>query len=400
VAVSKKIIASIENSSWIRKMFETGNVLRAKHGAEKVCDFSLGNPDVEPPAAFQQALQDVVAAAAPRKHGYMPNAGYPDVRALVAAQVGREQGCPLSGDQLVMSCGASGAMNAVLKTILDPGDEVIASVPCFMEYNAYVDNHGGRLVLAPSRPDFDLDVDAIVGMIQPRTAALIINSPNNPTGRIYPESTLRKLSAALLQAGKKTGRAIYLLSDEPYRKLAYDGAKVPGVMGLYPHSLVMASYSKDLSLPGERIGYVAVNPAADDAARLIDGIILCTRILGYVNAPALMQRVVARIQGMAVDVEIYRRKRDLFSTALSSMGYQFAVPEGAFYIFPKAPGGDDLAFVKALQEELILAVPGRGFGMPGYFRIAYCVDTPVIERSLPGFERVIRKLGAPVPTSR
>ena len=392
MAVSKKVLASIENSSWIRKMFETGNVLRTQHGAEKVCDFSLGNPDVEPPAAFQQALRDVVAAVSPRKHGYMPNAGYPDVRALVAAQVGTEQGCSLTGDQLVMSCGASGAMNAALKTILDPGDEVIASVPCFMEYNAYVDNHGGRLVLAPSRPDFDLDVDAIVGLIGPRTAALIINSPNNPTGRIYPEATLRRLSAALLQAGKKTGRTIYLLSDEPYRKLVYGGAKVPGIMALYPHTLVMASYSKDLSLPGERIGYVAVNPAADDAARLIDGIILCTRILGYVNAPALMQRVVARIQGIAVDVEIYRRKRDLFSSALSAMGYEFTIPEGAFYIFPKAPGGDDLAFVKALQEELILVVPGRGFGMPGYFRIAYCVDTPVIERSFPGFERVMRKL--------
>ncbi|MGA2478370.1 MAG: pyridoxal phosphate-dependent aminotransferase [Spirochaetia bacterium] len=392
MAVSKKILASIENSSWIRKMFEAGNLLRAKHGAEKVCDFSLGNPDVEPPAAFQQALEEVVASASPRKHGYMPNAGYPDVRAAVAAQVGREQGCRLAGEQVVMSVGASGALNSVLKTILDTGDEVIASIPCFMEYNAYVDNHGGKLVLATSRPDFDLDVDAIVALIGPRTAALIINSPNNPTGRIYPEATLRKLAAALLQAGKKTGRTIYLLSDEPYRKLAYGGAKVPGIMALYPNSIVMSSYSKDLSLPGERIGYVAVSPTADDAARLIDGIILCTRILGYVNAPALMQRVVSRIQGMAVDVEIYRRKRDLFSSALSAMGYTFAVPEGAFYIFPKAPGGDDLAFVNALQEELILVVPGRGFGMPGYFRIAYCVDTPVIERSLPGFQRVMNKL--------
>ena len=324
----------------------------------------------------------------------MPNAGYPEVRAQVAAQVGREQGVALSGDQLVMACGASGAMNAVLKTILDPGDEVIASIPCFMEYAAYVDNHGGKLVLVPSKPDFDLDVDAIVSRIGPRTAALIVNSPNNPTGRIYPEATLRRLSDALLQAGKKTGRTIYLLSDEPYRKLAYGGASVPGIMSLYPHAIVVASYSKDLSLPGERIGYAAVNPAADDARRLVDGIILCTRILGYVNAPALMQRVVARIQGVAVDVEIYRRKRDIFCKALSAMGYQFAVPEGAFYIFPKAPGGDDLKLVEALQEELILAVPGRGFSLPGYFRIAYCVDTPVIERSLPGFERVIRKLKA------
>jgi aspartate aminotransferase len=291
-----------------------------------------------------------------------------------------------------MYCGASGAMNAVLKTIIDSGDEVIASIPCFMEYVSYVDNHGGRLVMVKSLPDFDLDVEAIEAGITPRTAAVIINSPNNPTGRIYPEKTLARLADMLLRASKKTGRTIYVVSDEPYRKLAYDGADVPGVMRLYPHSVVVTSYSKDLSLPGERIGFAAVSPAADDASRLVDGVILCTRILGYVNAPALMQRVVSAIQGVSVDVGIYKRKRDLFCSALTGMGYQLTVPEGAFYIFPRAPGGDDLAFVQALQEELVLVVPGRGFSMPGYFRIAYCVDTPVIERSLPGFERVIRKM--------
>jgi aspartate aminotransferase len=291
-----------------------------------------------------------------------------------------------------MSCGASGALNCVLKTILDPGDEVIASVPCFMEYASYVDNHGGKLILAPSRPDFDLDVEAIEALVSARTAALIINSPNNPTGRIYPEATLRRLADMLLRAGKSTGRTLYLLSDEPYRKIVYAGAVVPAVMRLYPHSVVVTSYSKDLSLPGERIGFAAVHPGADDAKRLVDGIILCTRILGYVNAPGLMQRVVSRIQGVAVDVEIYRRKRDLFCAALSSMGYTFTVPEGAFYIFPLAPGGDDLAFVQEMQKELVLVVPGRGFSLPGYFRIAYCVDTPVIERSFEGFERVFKRL--------
>jgi aspartate aminotransferase len=393
VAISSKVKASMESSSWIRRMFEAGAILRAEHGADKVCDFSLGNPDVEPPREFQRALEEVVLAPVVRKHGYMPNAGYPDARARVAEQVSREQGIPLSGDDVVMSCGASGAMNAALKTILEPGDEVIASVPCFMEYSSYVDNHGGKLVLAPSLPDFDLDVTAIEGLIGPRTAALIINSPNNPTGRIYPETTLRRLAEMLTRTAQKTGRPIYLLSDEPYRKLAYDGVRVPGIMALYPHTLVMSSYSKDLSLPGERIGFVAASPQADDAKRLVDGIILCTRILGYVNAPGLMQRVVSRIQGMSVDVEIYRRKRDLLCSALSSMGYAFDVPQGAFYVFPRAPGGDDLAFVTALQKELILAVPGRGFGLPGYFRVAYCVDTPVIERSLEGFRRVMRSLG-------
>ena len=391
--ISRKTADRMENSSWIRRMFETGNVLRARHGAEKVCDLSLGNPDVEPPAAFQEALQDVVAARISKKHGYMPNAGYPEVRARVAAQTASEQGVALEGENVVMSCGASGAMNAVLKTILDPGDEVVSSVPCFMEYSAYVDNHGGTLVLAPSRPDFDLDVDAIRSSITDRTAAVIVNSPNNPTGRIYPEETLGRLAGMLLAEGEKRGRPIYLVSDEPYRKLAYGGAKVPGIMRIYPHSIVVTSYSKDLSLPGERIGFAAVNPNADDAKKLVDGIILCTRILGYVNAPGLMQRVICSLQGVSVDVEIYRRKRDLFCAALSKMGYQFAVPEGAFYIFPKAPGGDDLAFVRALQEELVLVVPGRGFSMPGYFRIAYCVDAPVIERSLPAFQRVIQALG-------
>jgi aspartate aminotransferase len=382
----------MESSSWIRRMFEAGTALRAEHGADKVCDFSLGNPDVEPPREFQKALEEIVTASVVRKHGYMPNAGYPEVRARVAEQVSREHGVPLSGDDAVMSCGASGAMNAALKTILEPGDEVIASVPCFMEYSSYVDNHGGKLVFAPSLPDFDLDVAAIEALIGPRTAALIINSPNNPTGRIYPEATLRRLSDMLIRAGERTGRPVYLIADEPYRKLAYDGAAVPPIMTRYPHTLVVSSYSKDLSLPGERIGFVAVSPDADDAKRLVDGIILCTRILGYVNAPGLMQRVVSRIQGVSVDVEIYRRKRDLLCSALSSMGYDFDVPQGAFYVFPRAPGGDDLAFVQALQEELILVVPGRGFGLSGFFRIAYCVDTPVIERSLEGFRRVIRRM--------
>ena len=394
MAVSSKILGMMESSSWIRRMFETGNALRSQHGAANVCDFSLGNPDVEPPAEFQAALREVVEASIPLKHGYMPNAGYLETRAAVAQVVSREQGVPVDAQSIVMSCGASGGLNSVLKTLLNPGDEVLATIPCFMEYSSYVDNHGGTLVLAPSRPDFDLDVDALESRIGPRTAAVLVNSPNNPTGRIYPRQTLKNLADTLTRAGRKTGRTIYLLSDEPYRKLVYDGAEVPGIMSLYPHSIVVTSHSKDLSLPGERIGHVAVCPQAEDAKRIVDGVILCTRILGYVNAPALMQRTVAKIQGLSVDVEIYRKKRDLFCSALCSMGYQLTRPQGAFYIFPRAPGGDDLAFVGALQEELVLVVPGRGFSLPGYFRIAYCIDTSFIERSLAGFEKVARKLGA------
>jgi len=392
--VGDKIRGMIESSSLIRKMFEAGSALRAAYGEEAVSDFSLGNPDVDPPEAVQRTLAEIVATPIPRKHGYMPNAGYPDVRERVAEYVSAEQGVRLGRDNVVMACGAGGALNAALKTILNPGDEVIASAPCFMEYGFYADNHGGKLLLAPSAPGFDLDVAGIEARIGPRTAALIVNSPNNPTGRVYPEETLRELAHMLERAGRKNGRAIYILSDEPYRKIVYDGVTVPSILALYPHSIVATSYSKSLSLPGERIGYLAVNPDADDAARLVDGIILCTRILGYVNAPALMQRVVGRLQGMSVDVEIYRKKRDLFCAALTSMGYELAVPQGAFYLFPRAPGGDDLALAQALQERRVLVVPGRGFSYPGWFRIAYCVDTAVIERSFAGFRAVARKLGA------
>ncbi len=392
MGISVRIKEKMESSSWIRRMFEAGNALRAKYGADKVFDFSLGNPDVDPPERFRKELSDIVSARIPLKHGYMPNAGYPETRAKVAEQVSREQGVTVGADGVIMSCGAGGGLNASLKTLLDPGDEVLVSAPCFMEYAFYADNHGGKLVIVPSGKDFDLDVDAVEERITPRTKAVIINSPNNPSGKVYGEKTLKRLSDMLTRAGEKTGRTIYLLSDEPYRKIVYDGVAVPGVMRLYPHTIVVSSYSKDLSVPGERIGYAAVNPRAEDSPALSDGIILCTRILGYVNAPALMQRVIARLQGEVVDVGIYREKRDLFCGALSRMGYRFSKPEGAFYLFPEAPGGDDLALVEALKEENILVVPGRGFALPGYFRIAYCVDTGVIERSLPGFERVARKL--------
>jgi aspartate aminotransferase len=391
VAASARIRQMMESSSWIRRMFETGNQLRARYGADKVCDFSLGNPDVEPPAEFQAALRDVVEAKVPHKHGYMANAGYPEARARVAEYVSKEQGVALGGENIVMSCGAGGGLNAALKTILNPGDEVIVSAPCFVEYGFYAENHGGKLVMAPSARDFNLDVAAIESKITRNTAALIINSPNNPTGRVYPEETLRELARMLSEASRRIGRTITIVSDEPYRKLVFDGIVVPGVMRLYPHSIVVSSSSKDLSIPGERIGYVAVSPVAEDSRTLVDGVILCTRILGFVNAPALMQRVVARLQGVGVDVSVYRAKRDLFCAALQGIGYELVKPQGAFYIFPKAPGGDDLAFIQALQEDLVLAVPGRGFALPGYFRIAFCVDTDVIERSFAGFEKAYRK---------
>ncbi len=395
MAVSARMRRSLEGSSWIRRMFEAGAQLAAVHGRDKVCDFSLGNPDVEPPAAFQAALEAVVREPIVRKHGYMANAGYPEVRAAVAAHLSTEMGVALSAEDVVMSCGAGGGLNAALKALLDPGDEVIASVPYFVEYGSYADNHGGTLVLAPTREDFDLDVAAIEARIGPRTAAVIVNSPNNPTGRVYPERTIRDLGAMLAAASRRVGRTVYLLSDEPYRHIVYGGLRVPSVFTAYPHGIAVSSHSKDLSLPGERIGCVVVHPEAEDAAQVVAAIVVATRVLGFVNAPALMQRVTARLQGLSVDPELYRARRDRLYEALTGMGYAATRPEGAFYLFPKAPGGDDLAFVKVLQDELVLAVPGRGFGAPGYFRLAYCVDMAVIERSLEGFRRAIGRFAPP-----
>ncbi len=379
-------------ASWIRRMFEVGARLAAEHGPGVVCDFSLGNPNLAPPALFERELRRVVQEPLEGKHGYMPNAGYPWVREKIAARVTAEQGVPVDAGRVLMTCGAAGAMNVALKTILNPGDTVLASTPCFMEYRFYVDNHGGTLELVPGRPDFDLDVAALDAKITPRTAAVILNSPNNPSGRIYPEATLRDLGRMLADASRRVGRAIYLLADEPYRKIVYDGAEVPGVMAAYRNSIVCTSYSKDVSIPGERIGWMAVHPEADGVSELIDGFALCNRILGYVNAPALMQRVVAGLGDAAVDARVYQRKRDRLCDALERIGYQLIRPQGTFYLFPKAPGGDDLAAVEALQKELVLTVPGRGFGAPGWFRIAFCADDAAIERSIPGFERAFARL--------
>lgn len=392
MAISERVRKRIESASWIRKMFETGNALKAKHGAEEVCDFSLGNPNVEPPEEFTSTLMDILHEEIRGRHRYMPNGGYPEVRQKVAEYVSGEQGVSLKGDHLILTCGAGGGLNVALKTIINPGDRVLVSTPFFMEYTSYVDNHGGVLETVPGLNNFEPDIDAIASRITDKTAALIINSPNNPSGHVYPEDTVQALGELLKKKSKETGRAIYLISDEPYRKIVYDSITVPPIFPLYKHSIIVSSYSKDLSIPGERIGWLAVNPATDDLDELMNGIILCNRILGYVNAPALMQRAIERLQGFSVNIELYQHKRDLLCDGLSKLGYDFIKPKGTFYLFPRAPGGDDMRFVQALQEELVLAVPGSGFGSPGHFRIAYCVEDEVIETSMQGFERTIRKV--------
>ena len=390
MTIAKKIAGFQEKSSWIRKMFEEGTRLKAKYGAENVFDFSLGNPNLPPPSKFKSILLKL-ANDVNLDHAYMANTGYPFVRQSVADYVTREQGVSVSANEIIMTTGAGGALNVILKTILDPGDEVLTPTPCFVEYGFYADNHGGVLKTAPSNPDFELDVEALARAITPKTKALIINSPNNPTGRIYSEATLKSLAAMLEEKNKETGKTIYLISDEPYRKIAYDGAEVPSIFDVYKESVIATSYSKDISIPGERIGYLAVNPAATYHTDLIGGMTLANRILGFVNAPALMQRIICELQGEVVDISEYKRKRDLLCGGLSSFGYEFTKPQGAFYLFPKSPTEDDVAFASALAEERVLVVPGSGFFGPGHFRISYCVDDKTIENAMPGFEKAIKK---------
>jgi aspartate aminotransferase len=325
----------------------------------------------------------------------MPNAGYPDVREALAKKASREHHVSIDGSHIVMAVGAAGALNTVFKTICDPGDEVIVSRPYFMEYRSYTSNHGAKLVEADSLPDFNLDIDAIGSCLSPKTAAVLINSPHNPTGRIYPAGTIADLAALLRAHGEKTGRLPYLVSDEPYREIAYNG-EVPPVLSAYSESIVASSYSKSLSLPGERIGYIAVGPEIGGRADLMNGLIYSTRILGYVNAPALMQRIVAELTEAAVDVGIYARRRNAFTAILDEAGIEYAKPEGAFYLFCKVPiskeGRDDSgdgAFVNHRKQHLILGVPGAGFGKPGWLRFAYCIDENIIRAAGDAFKRAM-----------
>ena len=389
--VSRSIREAMVRSSWIRKMFEEGARLKAEFGASNVFDFSLGNPNLEPPEAFRQVLRELLEEDPPGCHGYMPNAGLPAVREAVAAQASREQGIELQGKHVVMSVGAGGALNAILRAILEPGDEVVVPKPYFVEYDFYVENHRGTLRTVPTSEDFDLLMEPLEQAITARTRAVLINSPNNPTGKVYSRDNLLELRDLLERKSAEHGRPIYLMSDEPYRKIVYDGHEVPGVLSLFPNSIVCTSYSKDLSLAGERIGYVAVSPRVPEVDVLLGGLTLTTRILGFVNAPALMQRAVGRLQGVSVDVDRYRRNRDRLFEALVEAGYRCHKPEGAFYLFPKSPIPDDVAFVRELQRENILAVPGSGFGGPGHFRLAYCCSPETVERSLPGFRRAIER---------
>ena len=391
MSVSEKIKEYMERSSWIRKMFEQGIELKSKFGPDKVFDFSLGNPNLEPPDKVRQAILEVMDDRRSGKHAYMPNAGLKETREAVANFLSKEHRVKLSWEHIIMTCGAGGGLNVALKTLLDDKDEVIVLTPYFVEYLFYINNHNGNGQLINTNEDFSLNLKAIEAGTNEKTKAIIINSPNNPSGRVYDESSLNSLGKILLQMRKKYDCTVYLLSDEPYSKLVYDGIRVPSVFRAYPYSLLITSYSKDLSLPGERIGFVAVNPEMENWRQVVDGLTFCNRILGFVNAPALMQRILPRLQGVTVDIHEYQRKRDLLCRGLSAAGYSFIKPEGAFYLFPKSPIPDDVLFVQTLLHENILAVPGMGFGTPGFFRLAYCVEDRVIEGSMEGFRKAIKK---------
>ncbi|MCI5195006.1 MAG: pyridoxal phosphate-dependent aminotransferase [Candidatus Electrothrix sp. AW5] len=391
MTVAKKMQEFADNSSWIRKMFEQGAKMKAEFGEENVFDFSLGNPDVSPPKKFFKVLTELAECDTPGMHAYMPNGGYHYVREAVATHLSDEQGVEVGMGDVLMTCGAAGALNVVMKSLLDPGDEVIILSPFFVEYHFYIDNHGGVVKVVPTDDQFQLDLAALENALSGKTKAVLINSPNNPTGQMYSAESLAALGTLLNKAGENFCTTIYLISDEPYRKIVFDGAETPSIMTTTTNSLVVSSYSKDLSLPGERIGYIAVHPDMHEKDLLLNAMTLANRILGFVNAPALMQRAIAELQEETVDASIYEERRKVFCKVLDAAGLEYVMPKGAFYLFPKTPIADDVEFCKLLQEEKILAVPGQGFGTLGYIRLAFCVDKEVIARSVDGFQRAVAK---------
>lgn len=388
------IKAHLGNSSWIRRMFEAGIELKKKYGAENVFDYSLGNPDIPAPEVVKTAMTDLAEHALdPFAFGYMPNAGLPEVRAALAAKLGREQGVEVGGEKVLVTCGAAGGINVFFRAVLSAGDEVLCPAPYFVEYGFYAENYGGLLKSVPCKEDFTLDIAAMDAAITPRTRAVIINSPNNPTGQIYSAEEINALAEVLRKHSAANGRVIYLISDEPYRFLNFDGVEIPSMFKAYDATVVIGSFSKNLSLAGERIGFIGVNPALENGQELMAGLIMCNRILGFVNAPVVAQKLILQCMDSEVDLNIYRRRRDKMAKVLKDAGLEFTMPRGAFYFFPKSPTADESVFINALVEQRVLAVPGRGFGMPGYFRLAFCsISEEAIEKSADSFKRAVESL--------
>ena len=393
--ISEKMKPYVKNNSAIRMMFEEGNRLRAKYGADKVFDFSLGNPSVPAPDSVREAIIELVNTTDPTVlHGYMSNAGFEDVRQTIAESLNRRFDTKFSAKNLIMTVGAASGLNVILKTILNPGEEVIVFAPYFLEYGAYVRNYDGVLVeISPDTTTFQPNLAEFEQRITPKTRAVIVNTPHNPTGVVYSEETIKKLSAILEAKQKEFGTVIYLISDEPYRELAYDGVEVPYLTKYYNNTVVGYPYSKSLSLPGERIGYLVIPDEADGSEELISAATIANRTLGCVNAPSLIQKVVAKCVDAKTDLAAYDKNRQALYNGLKECGFECIKPQGAFYLFVKSPVEDEKAFCEAGKKYNILMVPGSSFACPGYVRLAYCVSYETIVNSLPEFKKLAAEYG-------
>ncbi len=393
--IAEKMKELVANSSVIRKMFEEGKNLSEKYGAENVCDFSLGNPNLAAPDGIKNAIKSVIEEEdAVFVHGYMNNSGYEDVRKAVADSLNRRFGTEFGAENIVMTVGAAGGMNVAMKSLINPGDEIVAFAPFFGEYRCYASNVDAKLVVVPANElSFLPDAEVFAKYITPKTKMVIINSPNNPTGVVYPESTIIALADVLREKQKEYGTEIYIFADEPYRELVYDDTvKVPFLTKYYDNTLVGYSWSKSLSLPGERIGYIAVSNKIANFEDLTSALNVATRILGFVNAPSLIQRVIARCVDDVADLEFYRKNRDMLYNGLSEMGYDCVKPDGAFYLWIKTPIEDDSEFAEIAKKYLLLTVPGSAFGCKGYIRLSYCVSPKMIETSLPKFKTLLEEV--------
>lgn len=393
--IAERIVGLVNNNSVIREMFEEGKRLAGIYGAENVFDFSLGNPSVPAPEELNRAVKDILdEEPSIFVHGYMSNAGYEDVRATIADSINRRFGTSFNQSNIIMTVGAAGGMNVIFKTILNPGDEVLTFSPYFVEYNSYVSNYDGKLVaIDPDTETFQANIEDLERKITPKTKALIINNPNNPTGVVYSEETIKKVAAILDAKQKEYGTEIFIVSDEPYRELAYDGVEVPYITKYYNNTIVGYSFSKSLSLPGERIGYLVIPDEVDDAEQMKTAAAIATRVLGFVNAPSLMQRAVARCIDAKCDVDSYNRNREALYNGLVKLGFECIKPQGAFYLFVKSPVPDEKEFCNVAKKHNVLLVPGSSFKCAGYVRIAYCVSYDTIVNSLPRFAEIAQEMG-------
>jgi aspartate aminotransferase len=393
--IAEKMKPYLQNNSAIRAMFEEGKQMAATFGADKVYDFSLGNPNVPAPDRIKEAIVEILEQEDPvYVHGYMSNAGFPEVRQAIADNLNERFGTKISGANLIMTVGAGSGLNVCLKTLVDPGEEVIVFAPYFLEYGSYIRNYDGVIVeVAPDTEQFQLNLSDFAAKLSPKTKAVILNNPHNPTGVVFSEETIRQLSAILEEKQKEYGHAIYLISDEPYRELAFDGVSVPFVTKYYDNTMVVYSYSKSLSLPGERIGYVIIPDEVEDSANTIAAATIANRISGCVNAPSLIQLAVAKCVDAEVDLDFYDRNRKTLYEGLTSLGFTCVKPEGAFYLWLKSPVADEKAFVNAAKKYHILMVPGSSFACPGYVRMAYCVSYETIVNSLPEFAKLAKEYG-------